>query len=82
RVAEGAGGNAEGARGNAEGAGDNAAGAGGNAEGAGGKFNRGKEADVTLVVLVLAGSKEDGNSGKLEDTAGEERLKLGYCIGC
>lgn len=64
------------------GAGGKVEGAGGKAEGAGGKFDGGKEADVTLGVLLLTGSKEDGNSGKLEDPVGKERLKLGYCIDC
>jgi len=61
-VAEGAGGKAEG----------KADGAGGKAEGAGGKLDGGKEADVTLGVVVLTGSKDDGNSGKLEVTVGKE----------
>ncbi|RDX87510.1 hypothetical protein CR513_31012, partial [Mucuna pruriens] len=58
---------AEGTGDKVEGAGDKAEGAGDKAEGAGGK---------------AVGSKDGGNSGKLEDTAGKEGLKLGYCIGC
>ena len=46
------------------------------AEGAGGKLDGGKEADVILGILALAGSKDDGNSGKLEDTLGKEGVKL------
>ena len=61
---------AEGTGDKAEGAGGKAEGAGGKAEGAGGKLG-GKEADVTLGVLALTGSKDDGNSGKLEDTVGK-----------
>lgn len=72
---------AEGTGDKAEGAGGKAEGAGGKAEGAGGKLG-GKEADVTLGVLALTGSKDDGNSGKLEDTVGKEGVMLGYCIGC
>lgn len=68
-VAEGAGGKAEG---KADGAGGNAEGARGKAEGAGAKLDGGNEADVTLGVVVLTGSKDDGNSGKLEDTVGKE----------
>lgn len=74
-VAEGAGDRAEGAGDKAEGgAGAKAEGAGAKADGAGGKFDIGKDEDVTLGVLVLKGSKDDGSSGKLEDTAGNERL--------
>ena len=80
---EGAGGKAEGAGGKAEGAAGKEDGAGGKADGAGGKAEgaEGNEAEVTLEILVLTGSKDDGNSGKLEDTVGKG-LKLGYCIGC
>jgi len=56
----------------AEGAGGKVDGAGGKAEGAGGKLDGGKEADITLGVVVLTGSSDDGNSGRLEDTAGNE----------
>jgi len=56
------------------------------AEGAGGKvdgiFNGGKDVDVTLGELELAGTKDVGNSGKCEDPEGKEGLKLGYCICC
>lgn len=80
--AEGARGKAEGAVGKVEGAGGKAEGAGGKADGAGGKVDgaEGNE-DVTLEILELTCSKDDGNSGKLEDTVGIG-LKLGYCIGC
>ena len=81
-VAEGAGDKAEDEGDRADGAGGKADGAGAKAEGAGGKLDGGKEADVILGILALAGSKDDGNSGKLEDTVGKGGVKLGYCIGC
>lgn len=56
------------------------------AEGAGGKvdgrFTGGKEADVILGELELAGSNDGCSSGIFEDPEGKEGLKLGYCIGC
>ena len=76
-VTEGTEDKAEDAEDREDGAGGKADGAGAKAEGAGGK-----EADVILGILALTGSKDDGNSGKLEDTVGKEGVMLGYCIGC
>ena len=74
-VAEGTGDKAEDAGDRADGAGGKADGAGGKAEGAGGKLDGGKEADGILGVPALTGSKDDGNSGKLEDTVGKGGVK-------
>ena len=56
-------------------------------EGTGGRFvgnvDGDKEVAVKLEELILAaGSKGAGTSGKFEAPVGREGLKLGYCSGC